>query len=103
MQTWARRGQVLPGAVDLPLWLAPVVDVARTVQAEDLTRFVPPHGEGRHSAVLMLFGPDRDLLMIQRASTMRSHAGQPAFPGGAMDPDDADAASAALRVRRDFL
>ena len=65
--------------------------------AEELTRFVPPHGEGRHSAVLILFGEDRDLLLIQRASTMRSHAGQPAFPGGAVDEDDDDAAGAALR------
>ena len=97
MQTWERRGRVLPGAIDLPMWLAPVVDVVHTVQVEDLTSFVPPHGEGRHSAVLLLFGPDRDLLMIQRASTMRSHAGQPAFPGGALDPDDADAVAAALR------
>ncbi len=58
---------------------------------------MPPHGEGRHSAVLILFGDDRDLLLIQRASTMRSHAGQPAFPGGAVDDDDEDAAAAALR------
>ena len=65
--------------------------------AEELTRFVPPHGEGRHSAVLILFGEDRDLLLIQRASTMRSHAGQPAFPGGAVDEGDDDAAGAALR------
>ncbi len=28
---------------------------------------------------------------------MRSHAGQPAFPGGAVDDDDEDAAAAALR------
>ena len=28
---------------------------------------------------------------------MRSHAGQPAFPGGAIDEGDADAAAAALR------
>ena len=28
---------------------------------------------------------------------MRAHAGQPAFPGGAVDPGDADAVDAALR------
>jgi 8-oxo-dGTP pyrophosphatase MutT (NUDIX family) len=44
----------------------------------------------------MLFSDERDVLLIQRASTMRSHAGQPAFPGGALD-DDEDAAAAALR------
>jgi 8-oxo-dGTP pyrophosphatase MutT (NUDIX family) len=48
----------------------------------------------------MLFGegPDGpDLLLIQRASTVSSHAGQPAFPGGAVDDTDADVVAAALR------
>lgn len=95
---WARRGTVDPAAVaQIPGWLRPAAAVAADVTAEQLTRFVPPHGQGRHSAVLILFGPDRDLLLIQRASTMRSHAGQPAFPGGAVDDGDADAAQAALR------
>jgi len=50
--------------------------------------------------VLVLFGdgPEgRDLLLIQRASTVSSHAGQPAFPGGAVDDTDADVVAAALR------
>lgn len=95
---WSRTGTVDPAAVDrLPAWLRPVATIAASVTAEELTRYVPPHGEGRHSAVLILFGDDRDLLLIQRASTMRSHAGQPAFPGGAVDDDDEDAAAAAIR------
>jgi 8-oxo-dGTP pyrophosphatase MutT (NUDIX family) len=92
---WSRQGQAFDGAV-VPDWLTPVAEVAAGLQAEDLTRFVPPHGEGRHSAVLMLFGPERDLLIIQRASTMRAHAGQPALPGGAVDGDET-AVHAALR------
>ena len=32
------------------------------------------------------------MLVLQRAATLRNHAGQPAFPGGAADPDDADPA-----------
>jgi 8-oxo-dGTP pyrophosphatase MutT (NUDIX family) len=95
---WSRTGTADPAAVArIPAWLRPVAEIAATVTAEQLTRFVPPHGEGRHSAVLILFGEDRDLLLIQRASTMRSHAGQPAFPGGAVDEGDDDAAGAALR------
>ncbi len=95
---WARTGTVDPDALAIvPDWLRPVADIAATVTAEDLTRFVPPHGAGRHSAVLILFSDARDLLLIQRASTMRSHAGQPAFPGGALDEGDADATAAALR------
>lgn len=95
---WARRGWINEDAVArIPAWLRPVASVAASVTAEELTRFVPPHGEGRHSAILLLFSDDHDLLFIQRASTMRSHAGQPAFPGGAVDADDQHAVAAALR------
>ena len=98
MAPWSRIGVVYPERVAvLPSWLQQVAVVAETMTAEDVTRFVPPHGEGRHSAVLILFSDDRDVLLIQRASTMRSHAGQPAFPGGAVDDDDEHAEAAALR------
>ena len=98
MSTWSRTGTADPDAVaQLPDWLGIVARMAPEVTAEELTRFVPPDGEGRHSAVLILFSDDRDVLLIQRASTMRKHAGQPAFPGGAVDDTDADAAAAAVR------
>ena len=56
-------------------------------------------GKNRDAAVLVLFsGPedsatgglpdDADLLVTVRASTLRNHAGQAAFPGGAADPGD---------------
>lgn len=101
--TWAREGSVFDKAAEaVPAWLSPVVELARSVRADDLTRFVPPHDEGRHSAVLMLFGGDtqgaqQDLLLIERAHSLRSHAGQPAFPGGAVDDTDSSAVAAALR------
>ncbi|CAB4962437.1 unannotated protein [freshwater metagenome] len=50
--------------------------------------------------MLILFGEGDlgpDLLLIERAHDMRSHAGQPAFPGGAIDPDDDGPVAAALR------
>ena len=84
----------------LPLWLQPVADVAGSIRPEQLSRFLPPEGGGRESAVLLLFGegPDGpDLLLIERASTVSSHPGQPAFPGGAVDDTDADVVAAALR------
>ncbi len=84
----------------LPEWLRPVADTARTVRPEQLSRFLPPEAGGRESAVLVLFGegPDGpDLLLIQRAATVSSHPGQPAFPGGAVDDTDADVVAAALR------
>jgi 8-oxo-dGTP pyrophosphatase MutT (NUDIX family) len=85
----------------LPAWWAPLAEAARGVRAEDLTRLTPPDEGGRASAVLILLGetPDDgpDVLLIERAHTMRQHAGQPAFPGGALDPDDDGPAAAAVR------
>jgi 8-oxo-dGTP pyrophosphatase MutT (NUDIX family) len=97
--------------VELPGWLAPLVDLAGTIQPADLMPLVPPQtqGEGedetRGAAVLLLFWQDSEgetagdtrVLLIQRAAEMRAHAGQPAFPGGAVDPTDVDAAAAAVR------
>jgi 8-oxo-dGTP pyrophosphatase MutT (NUDIX family) len=60
----------------------------------------PPGGQPRSSAVLVLFGTGSsgdDLLLTQRASTLRSHPGQVAFPGGRIDTTDDGPAAAALR------
>jgi 8-oxo-dGTP pyrophosphatase MutT (NUDIX family) len=65
-------------------------------------------GSGRDAAVLVLIsGPqdsptgglpdDADLLVTVRASTLRHHAGQAAFPGGAADPGDEGPIHTALR------
>ena len=88
-----------PGA-GLPDWLQPVADAALGVRPEQLSHFRPPATGGRAGAVLILFGMGEtgpDVLLIERAHDMRSHAGQMAFPGGAVDPDDADEVAAALR------
>ena len=84
----------------VPGWLSPVVERIPLIEPEQLSRFLPPPEGGRESAVLVLFGEGDegpDLLLIQRSSTMTSHAGQPAFPGGAVDDTDADVVAAALR------
>lgn len=84
----------------LPRWLSPVVDALRRITPRDLSAFLPPPDGGRPGAVLMLFGETsagHDLLIIERAHDMRSHAGQPAFPGGAIDPQDDGPIAAALR------
>ncbi|MEV7216724.1 CoA pyrophosphatase [Kitasatospora cineracea] len=89
----------------LPQWLLPVREAAERAVPEQLSRFLPPAEGGRPSAVLMLFGEGPagpDLLLIERARSLRSHAGQPSFPGGALDPEDGDPAgggplAAALR------
>jgi 8-oxo-dGTP pyrophosphatase MutT (NUDIX family) len=84
----------------IPDWLTPLAEAIPTVKGEHFTRFLPPEEGGRDSAVLILFGEGSlgpDLLLIERAHTMRQHAGQPAFPGGAQDPEDDGPVAAALR------
>ncbi len=95
---------------ELPQWLIPLASAAAGVTAEadwlgwrPQARSLP--GEPRRSAVLILFGeggpggePGRpDVLITERAATLRAHAGQPAFPGGRIDPGDTGPVGAALR------
>lgn len=86
----------------VPVWLRPLADALPAVRAAELSRFSPPPDADRHSAVLVLFGEGArgpDVLLIERAATLRSHAGQPAFPGGALDPVDGPvAAGGAVRA-----
>lgn len=84
----------------VPDWLAPLVRALPGIRPEHLSRFRPPATGGRRSAVLALFGEGArgpEVLLIERAATLRAHAGQPAFPGGALDPEDDGPVSAALR------
>ncbi len=84
----------------LPSWLQPVADAAARIRPRDLSRFLPPDDGARDSAVLILLaegGHGPDLLLIERAHDMRSHAGHPAFPGGQVEPTDGGPIAAALR------
>ena len=94
-----------------PAWVAPLTARARRATWSELSRFAPPEdGTGRASAVLVLLsevgtdpagpvgpGAGPAVVLLERAPTMRSHAGQVAFPGGAVDPGDVDLAATALR------
>ena len=79
-----------------PGWLTDLARAAETMTVPAELR--PPPGGGRRSAILILFGiPGPDLLLVQRSESLRRHAGQAAFPGGVIDPDDDGAVGAALR------
>lgn len=84
----------------VPDWFADLVVRVRG-SAGSLAAFSAPAGvPTRAGAVLILFGEGAagpDVLLIERAAEMRSHAGQPAFPGGAVDPEDDSVVAAALR------
>ncbi|WP_239066312.1 NUDIX hydrolase [Microbacterium hibisci] len=75
---------------------------------------LPMPADPRPAAVLMLFGVlddhpsahdaddravsrDLDVLLLSRATTLRAHPGQVAFPGGRIDPGDGGPEDAALR------
>lgn len=86
--------------VVLPEWLEPVRESVRTMKPKDLSSFLPPkRPKPREGAVLVLFGdgPEGpDLLLTERAHTMRSQPGQVSFPGGSADEGE-DAVATALR------
>ncbi|WP_310776689.1 NUDIX hydrolase [Mycobacterium sp. Z3061] len=106
-----------------PAWLRPLIDnvdqipdaFRRRLPADVLAMVTAAKSVGRggrDAAVLVLFsgpeaGPaggvpdDADLLLTVRASTLRHHAGQAAFPGGASDPGDAGPVATALREARE--
>ncbi|MGV0770916.1 NUDIX hydrolase [Mycobacterium syngnathidarum] len=114
------RDRLFPDAA--PAWLKPLVDNLDRVP-DAYRRRVPPEvlagiveannqaalaGARRDAAVLVLFsGPtdgapptppeETDLLVTVRASSLRHHAGQAAFPGGAADPGDEGPVGTAFR------
>ena len=102
---------------DLARWLAPtdlrasvvpgrlvgLVDAVAAARPEELSRNdpVPDAVAERQAAVLILIATDRadgpDVLLQQRASKLRDHAGEVAFPGGAREDGDAGPTATAIR------
>jgi 8-oxo-dGTP pyrophosphatase MutT (NUDIX family) len=82
----------------VPGWLTRLATSAAGMAVPPQLR--PPPGGGRPSAVLILFGEGPrgpDVLLVQHSPWLRRHAGQPAFPGGAIDEADGGPVDAALR------
>jgi 8-oxo-dGTP pyrophosphatase MutT (NUDIX family) len=66
---------------------------------DDVTELMAAEDRLRPAAVLIAVTDRAEpgVLLTRRSDTLRSHAGQVAFPGGRVDPDDADGIAAALR------
>ncbi len=94
----AERPPADGGWAGVPGWLTSLARSAADMAVPPPMR--PPPGGGRPSAVLILFGEGprgADVLLVQRTPWLRRHAGQPAFPGGAIDDSDGGPVPAALR------
>ncbi|MGX1779071.1 NUDIX hydrolase [Nocardia brasiliensis] len=106
----------IPVPQDIPKWLSratePDTDSSDTLTlARTLRRAMTITTTPRQAAVLVLFGgspeadpaapgglpADAEVLLTQRAATLRQHRGQIAFPGGAVDPGDTGPIDTALR------
>ncbi|GIL29308.1 coenzyme A pyrophosphatase [Actinocatenispora comari] len=84
-------------ATGLPGWWQPLLTRVGALRPE---AFGEPTPSARRSAVLILLadGPaGPDVVILQRASTLRDHPGQCAFPGGGVEPTDGGPAGTALR------
>jgi 8-oxo-dGTP pyrophosphatase MutT (NUDIX family) len=83
-----------------PEWLDDLTDaLGQQSRLEQVVSIRPGIG-ARPAAVLILIGDGPagpEILFVERAAGLRTHAGQIAFPGGAADADDHDLADTALR------
>lgn len=88
---------------EAPEWLRDLVAISGDLDAAAFTRFAVPRGRPtRKAAVLILFGDDSDsdgpdVLLLRRADTLGTHAGQVAFPGGGAEDGDDGPVDTALR------
>jgi 8-oxo-dGTP pyrophosphatase MutT (NUDIX family) len=84
--------------------IAAALDPARGIDIED-ERHLDGEKDYREAAVLIPITDRAEpgVILTQRPDWLRSHAGQVAFPGGKIDPEDANAVAAALREAEEEL
>ena len=84
----------------LPVWLQPLAEALRSPDRLQRVVGLRPGRGGRAAAVLVLVGQGPaglEVVLVERSATLRTHASQIAFPGGAADPGDVDLVATALR------
>lgn len=84
----------------VPDWLRPLAEALQQPERLAAAVSLRPGLGGRPAAVLVLVGEGPsgpEVVFVERAATLRTHANQIAFPGGAADPGDADLVATALR------
>lgn len=96
-----------------PPWWGPLLESSRaetgervSAPARDAALLYSPDDDARTAGVLVLLresGPGPSVLLQERAGGLRHHPGEIAFPGGATEPGDADAAATALREAAEEL
>lgn len=84
-----------------PDWMSQALRRLEEAEGGFFDRFSPPDEGGRSSSVLMLFSPHpgggEDVVLTERAHTLRTQPGDISFPGGKREPTDDSATAAALR------
>jgi 8-oxo-dGTP pyrophosphatase MutT (NUDIX family) len=83
-----------------PAWQPEITDENRQVIAADIIAKRQAAGKITKAAVLIplvLRGEELSVLLTQRTDHLHDHAGQISFPGGRMDPGDANPHDTALR------
>jgi 8-oxo-dGTP pyrophosphatase MutT (NUDIX family) len=93
---WTGAKVVLAIPDDLAARLEPIAGPMTSSDADGVHELLPDFASAAVVAVI-LPGIEERLLLIERSTALRSHAGQLAFPGGKREPDDESLLHTALR------
>jgi 8-oxo-dGTP pyrophosphatase MutT (NUDIX family) len=96
------RARLAAPAVPLPIRARTVDDaeapsIGAAVGSDEARDLMPADPVPAAVLVPFVLGPRPGVLLTKRTAHLNKHAGQVSFPGGRIDPEDADAEAAALR------